>query len=77
MAKKISFFLVAALAVLILCIACESSDEGGEKTYTVIFMRNNDVDPDTGPEKVTVKVSAGCTRSGDTLNRSTLTLTAI
>jgi len=59
MTKKISFFLVAALAVFILCVACES-DGGGEggASYTVTFLRNND-DPDSGPEKVTVKVPAG------------------
>jgi hypothetical protein len=67
MAKKISFFLAAVLAVLILGIACEN-DGGGASSYTVTFLKNND-DIDSDVEKVTVKVPAG-ERLGDKLPNS-------
>jgi hypothetical protein len=61
MTKKLFSFLAAALAVLILGIACGSDGGGGgggETSYTVTFLRNSD-DPADGPEKVTVIVAAG------------------
>jgi len=64
MAKKLTFLLAAALAVLVLGIGCGGGEEGEEgepkeenSTYTVTFIKNNpDMD---GPDKVEVKVPAG------------------